>query len=153
MSRGHHKQPDKTAIAARDSRRKALLAKAATTSGLAEDDLRVETLSWALLGLDAAKSAILRGEQVQIEPWQKIVDALSVLLPAATTLNIHFVESPRLCAKCQSELPPEAAPVEAAAAPSVQAVAATPATPTSPAPPVNVVPLRSVHDHVAAPTR
>jgi len=83
-------------IAERDQRRRTLLAKIASSAGLPEDDPRPEALSWLLLGLDNAKTAILRGQMVELAPWQELIDRLVGLTPRMPTLNVHFVDTPPL---------------------------------------------------------
>ncbi len=168
--RHHHKKPaaDISVVNARHERRKVLLAKAAKSSGLPESDLRIETLSWALLGLDAEKQRLLRGEAGSISLWQDVCDRLQGLCPKPDVLRVHFIDGSDTCIKCRAPLPPagEREPIKPPAQPvhasnrdtptlpadddpNAPATAPAPARPQAPAP-SNVTPLRS-HDHVFAP--
>ena len=91
MSRSH--KPDKAAVAARDGRRKSLLAKVAASAGLPADtdDLRADLLSWSLLALDLEKTRMLHGQVADIDKWQKAVDALTAIVkPAMTELRVSL---------------------------------------------------------------
>jgi hypothetical protein len=166
--RHHKKKPvDMTAINARHERRKALLAKAAESSGLPESDLRLEMLSWALLALDVEKQRLLRGEAGSISLWQDMCDRLQGLCPKSDVLRVHFIDGSDICIKCRAPMPPaeEREPIKPPAQPvhasnrdtatfstadddpNAPATAPAPARPQAPAP-SNVMPLRSVHDHV-----
>jgi hypothetical protein len=135
---GHHKKSAvaDSAMAERDVRRRELQSKAAMASKLPEDDPRIEALGWLLLSLDNVKAAILRGSPVQIEPWQRLVDAMTGLCPKVDMLRVAFlykchickaeteVDRDTLCAKCKAELPPKpiAAVADASAVPAASAV-------------------------------
>lgn len=72
-------------------------------------NLRIESLSWALLALDAEKQRLLRGEAGSISLWQDVCDRLQGLCPKSDTLRIHWIYECKTC-KAQSETDPESAP-------------------------------------------
>ena len=119
------------------------------------DELRIETACWTQMAIDNQRNAIASGKLIDVADLERATTALNALLPKAHNLNVHFIDGSDVCVRCRAPLPPkeetapaepDAAPIEAAPAPPVKTVAAV-------ATPMNVVPLRSVRDHVTAPTR
>ena len=90
---------------------KAIRAELAASYDLAVDDPRITQAGWIKLGQANWERQILLGKPVSISELQPFTDTIISLLGSKpTTLNVHFVEKPRLCAKCQGELPPESEP-------------------------------------------
>jgi hypothetical protein len=110
--------------------------------------LRIEQAVWLKMAQQNLQTAILLGKPVMAAELQPFTKMLNSILPAATTLTIKFVDQ-YTCNRCKAELPPPEATPEKAAEVEEPAPLATvaPATPA----PTNVTPLRSIHDHVAAP--
>jgi hypothetical protein len=138
----HHKKPaaDISVVSARHERRKALLAKAAESCALPESDLRIESLSWALLALDAEKQRLLRGEAGSISLWQDVCNRLQGLCPKSDTLRIHWIYECNTC-KAQSETDPEPGPPPTGKPAHAFVGAAGPAPQAVPEPVGNVVKL------------
>jgi hypothetical protein len=123
-------------------------------------NLRIESLSWALLALDAEKQRLLRGEAGSISLWQDMCDRLQGLCPKSDVLRVHFIDGSDICIKCRAPMPPaeEREPIKPPAQPvhasnrdtatfstadddpNAPATAPAPARPQAPAP-SNVMPL------------
>jgi hypothetical protein len=164
VSRRHHKQSGSTAE--RAAKLKAHKAALIARTGFVESDPRIEQGAWLLLAEDVLKESLLRGETVPLAAMQPVTDMLASILPVESkTLTIAYLYRCQTCLR-ETENDPEptlttaaeakaaaAKPVHAVNIPSGELATAVEPKPAPPAPLPNVMPLRSVHNHVAAPTR
>ena len=122
---------------------------------------RIEDATWIDLAMDNTRAAILRGESVEVSALERLAAARNSLLPETeSTLRIVWNEQCQYCPQCGWKSEPTEIPCDERAhaikQPSGPVDPASPAdasaTALVPAPaPSNVMPLRSVHDHVFAP--
>ena len=82
------------------------LKKAALSSGLPVDDLRIDLLSWTLLEIDAEKTRMLSGRSGSVELWTRVADKLSAIVPAKPyELRVKFIDDHDVCCLCSAKLP------------------------------------------------
>ena len=146
----HRRKPDNSDHADRAGKFKARQRENAEAAGLPDTPAnrqRIEDATWLDLAMDNTRTAILRGQTVEVSALERLVAARNSILPSNTVLNVHFIDGSDLCANCRAVLPPpeERERVARQAEPAATAAAGLPV--------VGVVPLRSVHDHVVAPLK
>jgi hypothetical protein len=174
MSKRHrHRKPDDSGHADRVAKYHAIVAELSIQSGRPVDDLRVIDAAWCRLAAENMREQILHGLPTEIGDLERAAAVLNSILPTKPTeLTVKFIDQ-GFCKTCKAALSPDElaeieetrqgrqtkrdiAPVDNAPAVPADAPAVTPAAkppPSPPAPPPNELPLRSVHDHVAAPLK
>ena len=125
-------------------------------------NLRLDAGAWLMLAQQNVQAQVMLGRVVGLNEMQSYTDMINSILPKADTLTVKFVDNDLgegereelrgLRAAMAARKGADASVVPGGTSSPANAPAAKP-PPSPPAPPPNVLPLRSVHNHVAAPLK